>query len=302
MFQVERALGASLADTGKVHLQVHVARVAPTARALLRIADDGAEPALSERRLVAPDCEKLVDTLAVAIALAIEAAAPPPEATPPAVSAATGPSSPEPAQFATTPTPSPPGVSPLDQPTPEALPPDAAPPGPIPHVFARLLGDVGSLPAPAVGVGVGAGLSGSLWRAELSGALWGDRHASLDSVSTPGAGADVSLVTGTVGACALPLGENSVQLALCASWEMGRLSGVGTGITSPRRASGLWLAPGIEAGFTWRPAATRLGIGARLGAFAPLGQREFFLERLGTVHEVESLVARAGVSVDVALR
>jgi hypothetical protein len=91
------------------------------------------------------------------------------------------------------------------------------------------------------------------------------------------------------------------MVVLCASWEMGRLSGQGTGITSPRRASGLWLAPGIEAGFTWRPADSRLGIGARLGATAPLGQRSFYLERIGTVHEVESLVARASLSVEVAL-
>src|SRR5688572_22855180 len=82
VFQVERALGAPLAETGQVHLQVHVARTVPTTRALLRIADDSAHPPISERRLVAPDCDKLVDTLAVAITLAIEAATPQPEILP----------------------------------------------------------------------------------------------------------------------------------------------------------------------------------------------------------------------------
>lgn len=78
-FQVQRALGAPLADTGHVHLQVHIERVTPDARALLRItsADSASEEVhLKERLLVAPDCATLVDTLAVAIALAVEAAAP----------------------------------------------------------------------------------------------------------------------------------------------------------------------------------------------------------------------------------
>jgi hypothetical protein len=164
-----------------------------------------------------------------------------------------------------------------------------------------LLGDVGSLPAPALGLGVGAQLGWSRWLIELTGTLWSERHARLDSTTVPDAGADVSLVTGGLGACALPLDEASTEIALCAGWEMGRVSGIGTGITSPRRVNGLWLAPSLDAGLRWKPAGSRLGIGARLGAVAPLGQRAFFIERLGTVHEAQSLVARAGLSVDVAL-
>ncbi|HTV22613.1 MAG TPA: hypothetical protein VMG12_28185, partial [Polyangiaceae bacterium] len=103
VFQIERALGAPLLETGQVHLQVHVARTSPTAQAMLRIADDAAQPSISERRLVAPDCDKLVDTLAVAIALAIEAAVPPHET--PAAAA-----------------PSPPAPEPAPPPTPEPAP------------------------------------------------------------------------------------------------------------------------------------------------------------------------------------
>jgi hypothetical protein len=72
LFEIERALGAPLAVTGRVHLQVHVTRTAPDARALLRVGTDGDAPA-SERSLAAPDCATLVDTLAVAITLALEA-------------------------------------------------------------------------------------------------------------------------------------------------------------------------------------------------------------------------------------
>lgn len=296
VFQVERALGAALADTGQVHLQVHVARTAPTARALLRIADDAADPAISERRLVAPDCDKLVDTLAVAITLAIEAAAPQVDAAP-AVSAP-APSAEHAAVERSVPAASlpAPAAAPLDRPAPDA---DASS-LPVPRATARLLGDVGSLPGPALGVGVGAQLAWSRWLLELTGALWGERHARLDA-ATPDVGADLSLATGALAACSLPLDEHSVSIALCAGWEMGRVSGRGTGIASPRSASGLWLAPSIEAGVTWKPGASRLGLGARFGAAAPLGQRSFYLERLGTVHEVASLVARAGLSVEVAL-
>jgi hypothetical protein len=295
MFQVERALGAPLADTGHVHLQVHVARSAPTARALLRIADDGVEPAISERRLVAPDCEKLVDTLAVAIALAIEAAAPRAEtAALPVVSA---PPPPAPVTLAVSNAAPPP----LDATTSE--PSNAALTGPSPRVMARLLGDVGSLPAPALGLGLGAQLAWSRFQVELLGALWLEQHPRLDSSTVPGAGADVSLVTGSLSACTLPLGNGGGPLAfaLCAGWEMGRLSGVGTGIAGPRRASGLWAAPSIEAGLTWRPGGTRLGIGARIGAATPLGRSTFYVEQLGTVHQAASVVARGGLSLDVAL-
>ena len=289
LFQVERALGAPLSDTGNVHLQVHVARSAPTARALLRIEDDAAAPTVSERSLAAPDCEKLVDTLAVAITLALEAAAPPRELPPIA------PSAPTPVVVAASSTASP--VPDVIRVEPEA----AAAPGPVPRVVARVLGDVGSLPSPALGLGLGAQLGWTRLRLELLGTLWTEQHTSLDVSGIPGAGADVMLVTGTLSACATPLGADSdpVVVALCLGWEMGRLSGVGTGISAPREASGLWLAPGANVGLTWRPART-LGIGAQLGAATPLDRNTFYLERLGTVQQAASVVARAGLSVDIA--
>jgi hypothetical protein len=297
VFQVERALGAPLAETGQVHLQVHVARTVPTTRALLRIADESADPPISERRLVAPDCDKLVDTLAVAITLAIEAAAPQPESLPVRAASAPPPTSAPAVVGLPAANASAPSALLLDRPLPDAN----ASSGPIARATARLLADVGSLPGPALGVGVGAQLAWSRWVLELTGVLWGERHARLDAATTPGVGADFSLATGALAACALPFDENSVAIALCAGAEMGRVSGRGTGITSPRTASGLWLAPSVEAGVTWKPGGSRLGLGARLGAAAPLGQRSFYLERLGTVHEVASLVARGGLSLEVAL-
>lgn len=291
VFQVEQALGAPLSDIGKVHLQVHIARTTPTARALLRIEDEAAEPSLSQRSLVAPDCDKLVDTLAVAITLALEATAPPGEPPPTREPLAAPPPPSGPASGAAGP--------PADVVPSEAG--SSALPGPAPRVVARVLGDVGSLPSPALGLGLGAQLGWSRLRLELLGTLWSEQHTDLDSSATPGAGADVALITGRLSACSLPLGADPERLvlALCLGWEMGRLSGVGTGISAPRQANALWLAPGADLELTWRLART-LGLGAQIGAAVPLGRGEFYLERLGTVHRAASVVARAGLSLDVA--
>jgi hypothetical protein len=292
LFQVEQALGAPLADTGQVHLQVHVARTTPTARALLRIEDEAAEPALSERSLVAPDCEKLVDTLAVAITLALEAAVPPREEPPsPVIPVGT-------ARAAARPS-SPPPTSPADVVAPE--PESAEHAGPTARVVARVLADVGSLPSVALGLGLGAQLVWSRLQLELLGTLWSEQHARLDVSGLPDAGADLALVTGALSACTTPLGSDPAPLvlALCLSWEMGRLSGEGTGISAPRQASELWMAPAASIGLTWRPGPAP-GLGARMGAATPLGGGEFYLDRIGTVHQPASVAARAGLSVDVA--
>ena len=294
LFQVERALGAPLAGTGNVHLQVHVARTAPTARALLRIEDEAADPALSERSLVAPDCEKLVDTLAVAITLALEAAAPPREV-PPSPALPPRPPEPVPASVAGTAS----GAAATHDRV-VSEPEGAVLPGPIVRVVARVLGDVGSLPSPAVGVGLGAQLGWSRLQLELLGTLWGEQHTHLDVSGLPEAGADLRLITGTLSVCGTPLGDASpFVLALCLGWEMGQLSGEGTGISAPRQANGLWLAPGANVGFSWRPTRT-LGLGAQVGAVVPLQRGEFYIDRLGTVHQPANVAGRAGLSIDVA--
>jgi hypothetical protein len=297
LFQVERALGAPLAVTGNVHLQVHVARTAPDARALLRIEDEAVDPALSERSLVAPDCEKLVDTLAVAITLALEAAARPQPAPP----------SPLPTLPSSIPSARPPAAMTSSSRPAEANDAAVSEPaslirsGPIVRVVARLLGDVGSLPSPAFGVGLGGQLGWSRLQLELFGTLWSEQHTRVDVSGLPEAGADMRLVTGTLAVCSTPLGADPSPwvLALCLGWEMGRLSGLGTGISAPRHANGPWIAPEARVGLTWRP-ARNLGLGAQLGAATPFERGEFYLDRLGTVHQPASVLARAGLSVEIA--
>jgi hypothetical protein len=294
LFQVERALGAALADSGRVHLQVHIERVVPDARALLRIAsDDATAPTarLKERLLVAPDCATLVDTLAVAIALAVEAATPAPEPARAPSSAA-----PSPRIVAA---PAPPLVSDV---APSALP-RAESAALEPSVTALLVADSGSLPSPALGAALGVRLAGASWHLELLGTLWFEQHTELSPSSLPGAGADVTLTTGALLGCADPFGAGARALgvSLCAGWEMGRLSGTGSGVKSPREASALWLAPSLQLAFAYRFPGTRLSLNVLAGGAMPLDRNEFVLDGLGTVHQPASLAARAALGLSIAL-
>ena len=296
-FQVQRAIGAPLADTGSLHLQVHIESVAPDARALLRIASGAAGSAgagLKERLLVAPDCATLVDTLAVAIALAVEAAAPP------AVSAPAAAAPPAPGPIVT------PAVAVSAAP----LAGDASPAEAheeraplLPSAVALLVTDAGSLPHPAFGTTLGVQLGGARWQLELLGTFWFEQHTELRASAVAGAGADVGLSTGALLGCTNPFASDAraLSVSLCAGWEMGRLSGSGTGVNRPRIASALWLAPSLPAALAHQFPGTRLSLNARAGAALPLDRNEFVLEGLGTVHQPASLVARVSLGVAVAL-
>jgi hypothetical protein len=293
-FQIERALGAPLQQMGHVHLQVHVDRVTPSAKALLRIRDDAAGTAVKERLLEAPDCATLVDTLAVAITLAVEATTPEHAATAPVPAPASTNSSP------------PAHRSPSElRDTTEAAPVarEAGHDRLAPSVLGEVIGDSGSLPAPALGLALGARLGRARWQIEVVGTFWLEQQSLLDASGVAGAGARLDLATGGLVGCSFPLGSanDALALSLCAGFEAGRLAGVGTGVSAPRRASALWLAPQIDAGLTWSLPATRLGVEARIGAALPLERHPFELDRLGTVYQPASLAARASLGINVAL-
>ncbi len=290
LFQIERALVAPLAETGRFQLQVHVERVAPEARAILRIAGDTADVEVKQRLLVAPDCETLVDTLAVAIALAIEAAVPPSVANVVA-----------PSEVAAQPLDS--GISNGHWVGAAGVEPEPVRPVPVPRGSAWLVGDTGSLPGPALGVGLGFDLGWPRLQIGVLATLWLEQHAQLASSSAGAVGGDLRLLTAGIVGCTNPLSNPAgpLLLSLCVGWEMGRLSGRGTGITAPRDAQALWAAPSLQAGLSWRLPETRLSVGARVGVATPLGREEFVLDRLGTVHQPASLVGRAALGMNVAL-
>lgn len=296
-FQVERALGAPLAEVGQVHLQVHIEQLEPDARALLRIAEStGGATGVKKRLLTAPDCTALVDTLSVAIALALEAVQDASSASKLAAPSVAAPAVLAPVVLAS----SEPRIT-SDAVSSASVPSAERAARPVPRVVALLVGDTGSLPAPALGVSVGAALGGERWQLELLGTLWLEQHRSLQNSIGAGAGADLTLVTAALLGCALPWRADQLSASFCAGVELGRLAGEGTGVSSPRRPDALWLAPGLHAGLSWQVPRTQLSLGARVGVVLPLQRHEFVLEGLGTVYQPANLAARAALGMALAL-
>jgi hypothetical protein len=286
-FEVERALGTPLASTGHLQFHVRVESAESTTSARLRVSSEVPGEVSKERLLVASDCSKLVDTLAVAISLAIGASeakqAPP---APAARVAAAPPGSPA----------SPP--APIDAGALEA--PEGEPQGNGPELTALLaaVADQGSLPAPALGASLGLALAWERATLRALGTLFVDQSIEV----TADRGAELDLIFGTLQACTgvLP-GASTFSLPLCVGMDVGALSGVGVGIPRPRRASMVWLAPRIDAGVFWDIPGTRLGIGALFTVAAPLNRDEFVLEQIGTVHRPSRVVGRAALGLELNL-
>ena len=279
LFQVERALSVPLSEVAAFQFQVHVERTTPDARARLLVRT-ASESRASERVLVAPSCSKLVDTLAVAMALAVEAAVSPPEA-----QADSGPAQPSPPQ--------------LDEQAPNTPDADA--------VSARvwraalwLTGDSGSLPAPGLGAALGLELGWPSVQLRALATLWLEQHTSL--AQQPALGGDLGLATGALLACTSPLGApgDALALSLCAGGELGRLSGSGTGVVDPHDGQSLWAAARAEAALYWTVPTSRLRLGAQLSLAVPIVRDDFVLDEIGALHRPASLSGRAGLGIDVA--
>jgi hypothetical protein len=282
-FQVERALGMPLESAGQLQFHVRVESAESTASARLRMSNEVTGEVSRERLLVASDCSKLVDTLAVAISLAIGAS-----------EERKAPAAPE-VRLAAAPRKSPP---PIDAGAPEPPESDTQRRGPALGALLAAVADRGSLPAPALGVSVGLGLA---WDRTTLRAL-----ATLfiaQNVEVVGArGAELDLIFGTVQACTNVLSEAATfSIPLCVGTDLGALSGVGVGIPRPRRASMPWVAPRIDAGVFWDIPDTRLRLGTLLTVAAPLNRDEFVLDGIGTVHRPSRVVGRGSLGLELHL-
>jgi hypothetical protein len=294
LFQIERAIGAPLAQTAPFHFQVHVERTSPDLRARLLVRGDEAT-SVKERLLIAPDCHQLVDTLAIAIALAIEAARAETEARPSSVA----PSQHTPgAQAANEPESS--SAAAAGDPEQGSLESAASRPI-VPRASLWVMGDLGSLPAPALGMAIGVELGWPGVQLRALGTLWLEQHAQLGSEATA-LGGDINLALGALLACTSPLSPSArvLLLSVCGGGEAGRLSGSGTGVSERRVGATLWLAPRVDSGIFWQLPDTRLRIGAQLSVVVPLVRDELALDQLGVVHQPASLVGRAAFGADVA--
>jgi hypothetical protein len=268
------------------------------ASARLRVTRLDAPAKAKERLLAAADCSRLIDTLAVAITLAIgaseaeggdaEAAV---DATPVAVA-----HEPAPHERALK---VPAGVEndargELPDSTRDAL---------HPGIFLALVGDTGSLPEPAVGVSLGGGLG---WRGvslRASATLFFEQQVRVPSAVGGDVGAEVGLFFGSLLACADALGGSGTawSVPLCAGADVGQLSGVGVGAVRSRQGRILWAAPRVDAGLAWDVPQTQLRIGPLVEAAVPLNRDEFVLDEIGTVHRPGRVVGRVALNIELRL-
>jgi hypothetical protein len=296
LFRINRALDKPLSDAAPSTFEVEVHAASSGYAGTLRV-DGGGDGPQGERKLSAADCSQLVDALSLAIVLAIGEietanmaahARSDPDGLPPTVETSSPVQSELPAASST-----------IDR----AAAEDASARDPNgrarPGVSLWMIGDIGSLPAPAFGVGLGAQLSfSSLYLRALGGVLL-EQHVDLPSASSIAPGADLSLVFGNASVCHAPDRAKFGRFALagCLGWEMGRMTGRGTGVRASRTRRALWLAPSVGLEGHWALWGPSLRLDLQLSVALPLNQNEFFLSDIGDVHRPSNLVGRGAMGV-----
>jgi hypothetical protein len=279
VFRVERALGGALDGAPPLRFDVVVQRSAAGFGAKLEV--EG-----KTRTLSAPDCSRLADAVAVAMALALDASEP----------VANDVALPEPVL------PSPPPPDDAErEPTASASESNA----PVPSVSAWLLADAGTLASLAPGAALGAELCWSRWQLRALALLLFEQHVdrSGQAALPADAGADLSLFAGSVSACAAAVGSfrGDAAVFLCAGPELGRLSGSGTGVSVRRSGGRLWLAPRVDLGGLWHVPGTGVDLSLSASAAAPLLRDEFVLQGPVPVHRAGSVVGRLLLGVVLRL-
>lgn len=283
-----------LAAAARLRFDVEMGQVASGHQARIDVRMEGSDEVTMHRVLAASDCEKLASAISVAVALALgvgegaAAGAPSFEAGVESSVVAAGASE----QQATSPAAG------------ELASPDAGTTGArvaegstlVPALSVWLLGDVGSLPSPAPGVALGAELGWRRFELRALGTMLFGQEATASGTTASGAaaGARLDLLTASVAGCAAPFGQLRAPLSpvLCLGMEVGRLSGVGTGVDFPRRGSAIWAAPLVQAGLVWRIPRTALDVSSNLLAALPLNRDQFALAGIGSVHQPPPVVGR----------
>lgn len=151
--------------------------------------------------------------------------------------------------------------------------------------------DTGVLPAVAAGGELSAGVGFRGVRFMAFGTVLAPASASLSE----GRGGEFRLIAGTPAVCFER--ARSVALRGCLGFELGRLSGEGTGVASPRLGSALWAAPRGELGVVFPLADGFAGV-AGLGALMPLSRRPFVLDDGEEVHRPAAFSLRGRLGVE----
>jgi hypothetical protein len=276
-----------------VKFVVEMERAAGAYRARLQASNaSGAEG--KERTLTGADCNELADAVVVAMTLALGAASasrsdPLPQEAPPSE-----------APLAETTLASEAAPHPVADEAP-ALEPEAAAHRLRPSLSLGALLDAGSLPDPGLGAVFGVTLSWQQLQLRALATLLFEQHTELSGGAGSAPGADLQLFTGSLLGCTTAVGGGGAGLSapVCLGLELGRLSGVGTGVVSPRSGSALWAAPRADASALWCLASSPLCLNATLTAAAPLTRSRFALSEIGTVYRPSAVVGRLSIGIGV---
>lgn len=285
--QIETLLERSLPSVDTIDFEARVERAEPAG---FRLTFVGIERGRDERRsrtLSSGTCDELAEAAAVAMTLAIRST----EYVPDATGAAKPPHrerglAPPAANAPNDPTEDHPGA-------PRPSPRRAETPAHVrPFLGAHLLADVGALPAASPGAGLGFGLSWKALRAEAGFAFF---VPSTEETSA-GGGGRFSLAAGIFGLCLEPSAAE-VRPLVCASFELGQLTGEGVGVARSRSGTATWTALKVDGGLAVRVAAS-LSLLARVGVARPFSRPDFVLGGAEVVFRPSALAARGGIGVE----
>jgi len=295
-FRVERALARPLGNIDGPRFRVNIERNPGGFLGRVDISPIGTAATPGQRRLVASSCDELIDTLALTIVLAV---GPRPEAQAASDERALLRST-EPEQ-----TPSPAALATAEMPAAEPARTEPSPQrtaGPRVGAFGAMVGDTGSLPALSVGIALGFSVAWPAVEFRALGTFLPSKEGFVAPSDPASPGAEIGLVTAGVLAC-MPFATNAAAVALsaCAGWELGRLSGRGTGVDVSRSSTALWSAARADLGARWAFPGHWLGLELALTAVAPISQDEFVLRDIGSVHEPANVVGRASLGLRIDL-
>lgn len=285
-FRVERALGRPMGPAEGPHFVVSIEPAGVGFGARLEVSDTA-----GQRTFTALTCDELIDTVALAIALAIGAV---PDAAPLEPDASAAMAAPEPVVAPALPAPG--------QQDTASRPEETSEPGPSFVGMGWVVADTGSLPAPGLGVAVGAALAWPALELRAIGTLLPEREGNVDTFDPASPGAEMGLITGSLLACT-PVAVNlrAFALAACAGWELGRLSGRGTHVGTPHQKGTLWSAARLDLAARWALPLGSLGVELLITAAAPLTRDEFILKDIDTVYRPASVVGRASLGLGWAI-
>ena len=107
-------------------------------------------------------------------------------------------------------------------------------------------------------------------------------------------------MTGALSLCGVPFRSTNatIEAVGCAGWELGRLSGEGTGVQRPRDGGALWSAPKLDVGASLGLGATPFRLGLFLSLALPLARENFVLGDLGAVHRPPVAVGRVALGFE----